>query len=220
MMAKQSQTVGKTVGESRKNDSPTNSPTNSNRNDRLPLAEVVSIEADGFWLRVSDTEYFMSFASFPWFRYASDEDIRVVRAYQCASDDPDGEFMVEWGMLDVHLGTKHIEWHEENPIKVPHSVSHPSYKGKLSDREGVLSEGRYKVKASFTFECTFTVAADNADIAREMVEKLCRATCGGAKIDVHIPFDEIAWEFDKFHTNAIVSEVTEVKQREAIESNF
>ena len=74
-------------------------------------ARVMSIEPDGFLLRVSDTEYFMSFVNFPCFRNAAIEAIKNIEVWRREPNDPDGEFWVYWKMLNVDLGTKQIEWH-------------------------------------------------------------------------------------------------------------
>lgn len=79
-------------------------------------AGIVSIETDGFWLRVSDTDYFMSFRRFPLFRHATDEAIKSIEVRRREPDDPDGEFWIYWDMLNVDLGTKQIEWHQNKNL--------------------------------------------------------------------------------------------------------
>lgn len=159
-------------------------------------AEVSAITQEGFTLRVGDDmEYFMSFDNFPWFRYASNDDIEAVQVWYSNPDD-DGEFMLHWPMLDIHIGTNKIAWHSQNPIKRPHPVAYPQSKGKLADRTCDLTEcPRHEVEATFTFKGKFTVIAESAEEARRFVEAHCRMQCGGMVVDVHVPFDEIAWDF-------------------------
>lgn len=174
-------------------------------------AKVTSITTDGFWLCISDTEYFVAFTHFPWFRYADDCAIETINVFYCGLDDNDGEFMVHWPLLDVHLGTNHIKWHSENPIKHPHCIRYPSLKGKLTDRltDTCTFEKQYEVNASFTFNGTFTVKAEDANMAREMVAQLCFMRLGDAVINVQIPFDEIRWDFTRnSRSNADINNVS------------
>ena len=94
-------------------------------------------------------------------------------------------------------------------------IRHTSSKGKLTDRltNTCVFEQQYEVETSFTFKGTFTVKAEDADMAREMVSQLCSMRLGDAMIDVHTPFDEIVWNFiGGCRSNAEVGNVTAVKQ--------
>ena len=155
----------------------------------------------------------MAFDHFPWFRYASDVDIKRISVSRNCDPDNDGEFSIEWPLLDVLLGTKHIERHSQNPIKLPHPVVYPVSEGKLSNRvkETSGNEQQYEVETSFTFKGKFTVTAECAEHARQIVEQRCRADIGGVVIDVHIPFNEIAWHFYPFRADAEVGDITEVE---------
>ena len=194
-MVKQSRkAIEKAVG-SKKEAEPINSQTISSR--KRASAKVTSISADGFWLRVGGVDYFLAFTNFPWFRYASDNDIKSIEVWRNCDPENDGDFTVYWQMLDVHLPTKGIEWHMKNPVKPPHPITYPITDGKFVNRlkDTSVSEMQYEVEMSFTFKGKFTVTAKNADQARQHVEKHCSANLGGIVIDVHVPINEIAWDF-------------------------
>ena len=209
-MAKRSQKASRKVTENKEKAEPTSNPTAYRQSRKRLMAKVTSIQTNGFYLRVSGTDYFLSFDNFPWFRYASDIDIRRMElAY--GNPDDDGEFCIRWPLLDVFLGTNHIKQIIKNPIKRPHPIAHPSQKGKLTNRikEKSCNEQTYEVEASFTFKGRFTVTAENAEQARQFVRERCRADIGNVVIDVHIPFNEIAWNFSPFRTDAEIGNIFE-----------
>jgi len=230
MTAKKSQKVPKKAKENKKGVEPTNSQTPKKRRKkvsaRVMSAKVTSIKEDGFWLRVRGTDYFMAFTHFPWFRYANDDDIKCIEVWHndvinehgelCGFADDHGEFWVIWPMLDIHLGTDDIKWHSENPIRYPHALGHPNSKGKLINRmkDESVSEKEYEVKAEFKYNCTFTITAESAEQAKQLIAQKCRMFGGGVKIDVQIPFNEIAWEFDRFRSDAEVKGKATLVKRE------
>ena len=172
-------------------------------------AKVVAISADGFQLRVSGTDYFLAFDNFPWFRYASDEDIKCISVFRNCDPENDGDFTVYWRLLDVHLPIKGIERHAKNPVKLPHPVFYPTIKGKLTNRikDTSIEKQKYVVETEFTFKGRFTVVAESAEHAQKIVSERCRMQSGGAVVDVHVPFDEIAWDFDCSRADARVIKI-------------
>ena len=195
-MAKHSQKATKRAVGNKRDVEPPSSPTTYNRSRKRATAKVTSITADGFWLRVSGTDYFLSFDNFPWFRYASDDDIRIVSVFHSDPDD-EGEFSVNWTMLDVLLGTNHILHIAQNPVKLPHPVAYPAVKGKLANRskDTAVKEKQYEIEAVFSFKGKITVTAESEKQARQFVKEHCRMQLAAAVVDVHVPFTEIAWEF-------------------------
>ena len=158
----------------------------------------MTIRSDGFRLRVSGIDYFLAFDNFPWFRYASDEDIKCISVFRNCDPENDGDFTVYWRLLDVYLPTKGIEWHAKNPVKLPHPVFYPTIKGQLTNRikDTSVAKQEYVVETAFTFKSKFTVVAKSEEHARKIVTDHCRMQSGGVVVDVHVPFDEIAWDFD------------------------
>lgn len=71
--------------------------------------EVVDISAHGLWLLVGETEYFLSFAEFPWFKTASVASVLKVR------EEQPGSF--HWPDLDVDLCLESIQHPERFPLK-------------------------------------------------------------------------------------------------------
>jgi len=69
--------------------------------------EVSNISRNGFWLLLNDSEYFLSFNDFPWFKHANVESILNVEM-------PHPEHL-HWPSLDVDLELECIE----SPAKYP-----------------------------------------------------------------------------------------------------
>ena len=72
-------------------------------------AEVTNISRYGLWLLSNDTEYFLSYDDFPWFK-----DAPVGKILNIEEPSP-GHFY--WPDLDVDLGTDTIEHPERYPLK-------------------------------------------------------------------------------------------------------
>jgi len=70
--------------------------------------EVLNISKHGFWLLVSDREYFLSFDDFPWFRDANIGAILDVRLPHPGH--------LHWPKLDVDLELRSIESPAEYPL--------------------------------------------------------------------------------------------------------
>ncbi len=69
--------------------------------------EVTNISLHGFWILVSEKEYFLPFTSFPWFRQAKIDDILNVKLFSNQH--------LYWPALDIDLTIDIIE----NPDKFP-----------------------------------------------------------------------------------------------------
>ncbi len=67
--------------------------------------EVSNISLHGFWILVSEKEYFLPFTSFPWFRQAKIDDILNVKLFKNQH--------LYWPALDIDLTIDIIE----NPDK-------------------------------------------------------------------------------------------------------
>ncbi|MDZ7783565.1 MAG: DUF2442 domain-containing protein [Halioglobus sp.] len=72
-------------------------------------AEVTNISSHGLWLLSNDTEYFLSYDDFPWFK-----DAPVGKILNIEEPSP-GHFY--WPDLDVDLGADTIEHPERYPLK-------------------------------------------------------------------------------------------------------
>jgi len=157
-------------------------------------AKVTKITHRGFLLRVSGTDYyFLSFNNFPWFRYASDKDIKLIRVFY---GDPEysGEFTIEWPMLDLSFGTNEIAWHSKHPFKSACPIVYPSIVGTLSARTRDFTGCPvHEVDATFTVKGKFSVIAENEEQARWFVENQCKIRCSGIVVDVDVPFNGISW---------------------------
>lgn len=70
--------------------------------------EVLNISKHGFWLHVSNREYFLPFDQFPWFREAKISEILNVRLPQ--------PHHLYWPDLDVDLELESIELPEKYPL--------------------------------------------------------------------------------------------------------
>jgi hypothetical protein len=72
-------------------------------------AEVTNISQHGFWMLIDDTEIFLPFDEFPWFKQATVEAIlRLER--------PTPEHLY-WPELDVDLALDSIKHPERYPLK-------------------------------------------------------------------------------------------------------
>ncbi|MGO9586362.1 MAG: DUF2442 domain-containing protein [Limisphaerales bacterium] len=71
-------------------------------------AEVLNVSPHGFWLLVSEREYFLAFADFPWFRGAT---LRQLFAVECHHTDH-----LYWPELDVDLDLERIQYPEKFPL--------------------------------------------------------------------------------------------------------
>lgn len=71
--------------------------------------EVTNISSHGFWLLVGESELFLSYEEFPWFRDVPVKDILAVE------EPTPGHFY--WPSLDVDLGLETIEHPERFPLK-------------------------------------------------------------------------------------------------------
>ena len=70
--------------------------------------EVLNISKNGFWIMVSEKEYFLSFKYFPWFKNARISEILSIKA-------PSPTHLY-WPKLDVDLGLDTIEHPEKYPL--------------------------------------------------------------------------------------------------------
>jgi len=70
--------------------------------------EVTNIDRFGFWLLISDKEYFLSYDNFPWFCKATVEQILAVELLH--------EKHLHWPDLDVDLSLDSLEQPEAFPL--------------------------------------------------------------------------------------------------------
>ncbi|MCF8358107.1 MAG: DUF2442 domain-containing protein [Prolixibacteraceae bacterium] len=70
--------------------------------------EVSNISPFGFWLLMDDTEYFLPFKSFPWFKQARISDIVAVERLS--------ETHLYWSKLDIDLTLDMIQSPEKYPL--------------------------------------------------------------------------------------------------------
>ncbi len=70
--------------------------------------EVVSVSKHGFWLNVNDTEYFLPFERFPWFRGVGRAELGLVELLH--------DTHLYWPDLDVDLTLDIIEEPEKYPL--------------------------------------------------------------------------------------------------------
>ena len=70
--------------------------------------EVTNISAHGFWLLAGETEYFLPFEKFPWFRDAKVGEILDVELSH--------GFHLHWPKLDVDLEIASLEKPEDFPL--------------------------------------------------------------------------------------------------------
>ena len=67
-----------------------------------------TISQHGIWLFVKDTEYFLPFEKFPWFRDAKVRDIMEVEIFN--------DHYLRWEHLDVDLELESLENSEKYPL--------------------------------------------------------------------------------------------------------
>lgn len=70
--------------------------------------EIVQVSRFGFWLAVGDTEHFLNFTHFPWFRDAT------IEALCDVSEVAPGHFY--WPRLDIDLDLDAIRDPEKYPL--------------------------------------------------------------------------------------------------------
>ena len=71
-------------------------------------AEVTNVSSHGFWLLISETERFVSFKTFPWFRDASIAELTNVEL-------PSPHHLY-WPELDVDLAVDSLDHPERYPL--------------------------------------------------------------------------------------------------------
>lgn len=70
--------------------------------------EILNVSPHGFWLMVSDREFFLSFEEFPWFREARLDQLFDVELLH--------QTHLYWPSLDVDLDIDRIEHPEKYPL--------------------------------------------------------------------------------------------------------
>lgn len=70
--------------------------------------EVTHISAKGIWILANDSEYFLSYADFPWFKKATIEDILDVKLLSPTH--------LYWEKLDIDLDLDSIQFPEKYPL--------------------------------------------------------------------------------------------------------
>ena len=71
--------------------------------------EVTQISKHGIWLLLDETEHFLSFADFPWFKDASVSSIQNIELLN--------EHHLYWPELDIDLAVESIEHPEHFPLQ-------------------------------------------------------------------------------------------------------
>ena len=74
----------------------------------ISQAEVLNVSPHGFWLLVSEREYFLAFADFPWFRGATLQQLFAIELSH-------GNHLY-WPELDVDLDLERIQHPEKFPL--------------------------------------------------------------------------------------------------------
>ena len=77
--------------------------------DNILTVEVTNISSNGLWMLIDDSEKFLSFEDFPWFRYASVDEILSVERL--------APHHLYWEKLDVDIHTDSIDHPESYPLK-------------------------------------------------------------------------------------------------------
>jgi hypothetical protein len=72
------------------------------------VAEVTNVSGHGFWLLIGETEHFLPFKEFPWFR-----DARIGELTNVELQSPHHLY---WPELDVDLAVESIEHPERFPL--------------------------------------------------------------------------------------------------------
>ena len=70
--------------------------------------EVTNVDSQGIWLFVEETEYFLSYENFPWFKESKLADILNVELYSGGH--------IYWPALDIDLSIKILEKPERYPL--------------------------------------------------------------------------------------------------------
>jgi hypothetical protein len=70
--------------------------------------EILNVSPHGFWLRVAEREYFLSFDDFPWFKSATLRQLFMVELHH-------GDHLY-WPELDVDLDLERIAHPEKFPL--------------------------------------------------------------------------------------------------------
>jgi hypothetical protein len=70
--------------------------------------EVININSHGFWLFIKETEYFLAFKEFPWFKEAKIKDILNVQLLH--------DSHIYWPCLDVDLTIDMISKPDKYPL--------------------------------------------------------------------------------------------------------
>jgi hypothetical protein len=96
---------------------------------RTSAAEVLSISSNGIWVFVDDTEYFLAFTVFPWFRRAPVSQVLNVERPSAGH--------LYWPDLDVDIAVESIEHPERFPLV---SKERPDYG--LQRTAGARGRGR------------------------------------------------------------------------------
>lgn len=72
-------------------------------------AEVTNISANGIWLLLDEEEKFLSYEDFPWFRYATVDEVLTVERLAAHH--------LYWEKLDVDIHVDSIDHPERYPLK-------------------------------------------------------------------------------------------------------
>jgi hypothetical protein len=70
--------------------------------------EVTNISIHGFWLLISEKEYFLPFVKFPWFKKSSIDDLQNVQLLHSTH--------LYWSVLDIDLDLDSIEHPDNYPL--------------------------------------------------------------------------------------------------------
>jgi hypothetical protein len=70
--------------------------------------KVLNVSVHGFWLLVTNREYFLSYKKFPWFKKANIADVCKVKLLH--------GYHLHWPALDVDLELSSLEHLEKYPL--------------------------------------------------------------------------------------------------------
>ncbi len=76
---------------------------------RTSNIEVLNVSLSGIWLLVKDTEYFLPYKEFPWFKDARITDVHHVQLLR--------DHHLRWDKLDVDLELDSLKHVEQYPLK-------------------------------------------------------------------------------------------------------
>ena len=178
-----------------------------------PEAKITSITDEGIFVKTPWKKYFLSFAEYPWFRYAPDWAIHKVELLSSVGAST-GRLC--WPALGIDFLTETIEKLEgyTGPLNIQRIIAAPAVVGTLADRIRDPKNGKkeFSVCTQFAFVGCFSVTADSEEEARRIVEQQCAITCGGVHIDIlKAPLDVVGWKFNGRPTKEII-EVTETDE--------